>query len=113
MVLFNVLYIDSCQWGEWDDRTQECDSRVCGPQNYTRTRKSVQNKQHCETDDNLENWKTLEECPLNECIGNQISNLVNCIIYSKLFVVLKRIIYANPNLLISNLNMKFSTNDDF
>ena len=72
MVLFNVLYIDSCQWGEWDDRTQECDSRVCGPQNYTRTRKSVQNKQHCETDDNLENWKTLEECPLNECIGNQI-----------------------------------------
>ena len=61
---------DSCQWGEWEDHTQECNSTLCGPQKYTRTRKSINSPEQCETNANLENWKTVEECPLNECLGN-------------------------------------------
>ena len=63
------LYLDSCQWGQWQDNTQECNMTVCGPQNYTRSRKSNQNTQRCEIEENSEDWKTFEECPLNECLG--------------------------------------------
>ena len=69
MISFNAYYLDSCQWGEWEDRTQECNMTVCGPQQYTRTRKSMQNTKRCESGETLENWKTFEECPLNECLG--------------------------------------------
>ena len=72
MISLNDLYLDSCQWGQWDDHTEDCNTTVCGPQNYTRTRKIIQNNQPCEIEGKSENMEMFEECPLNECLGNLI-----------------------------------------
>ena len=77
-VLNNIMkswsaFLDSCQWGEWEDNIQEkCSQTVCGPQNFTRTRTSIKNSQRCQTDDNVEKWKIVEECPLNNCFGKDL-----------------------------------------
>ena len=70
IISLHDFLLDSCQWGEWEDNIQEkCKQTVCGPQNYTRTRTSIKNPLHCNTKENAEKWRTVEECPLNNCAG--------------------------------------------
>ena len=62
--LSQYLFLDSCQWGEWYGKWWEkCITTKCGPQNFTRTRSSITNKDRCED-------QTISEaCPLMNCFG--------------------------------------------
>ena len=51
---------------------EECNTTVCGPQNFTRTRQRTLNNHPYEIDGNSEEMERFEECPLNECLGNLI-----------------------------------------